>query len=51
MDKRFLQSLGIELGMPRWKAYLIMLGYAIGGVIFFYLLYLFLWISGHLIFG
>ncbi|RPK20116.1 MULTISPECIES: hypothetical protein [Paenibacillus] len=51
MDKRFLQSLGIELGMPRWKAYLLLIGYAGAGVVAFYVIYLFIWIFGHLIFG
>jgi hypothetical protein len=30
MDKKFLQSIGLEIGLPRWKAYLLCL--AIVGV-------------------
>lgn len=26
MDKKFLQSIGLEIGLPRWKAYALYIG-------------------------
>jgi hypothetical protein len=43
MDKRFLQSIGITVGLPRWKAYLLFLSASVVGAGFLYTLILILY--------
>jgi hypothetical protein len=43
MDKKFLQSIGVTVGLPRWKAYLLFLSASIVGAGFLYALILILY--------